>query len=378
MVYKVINNGLTAELKFYGIISAWWNGADDYTRTLAEIESKGIKNVVVRTHCYGGSVMEGFAIWTANKSSKLNIEFIIDGIAASMMAIVMLSGKKVTMSSVAKVMVHAPRDNAGGTQKQLFETAKLLKSMEKDFVNIWTAKTKQTAAQAAVYMDGTDYWLDAEECKKLGVADAILTETVFITDVAGKPDNGTPVENIYNRYTAVATQEFLNNQNLQTMDKKVIIAQFNLTGVDDNSSETAIMAAIQAKNNADVLAAKAGTFKATATALIEAKEAALETKFTKDQKAGFEALATNEAGIETLKVVLAAMQPVPNIANMLSNEGKNLGGNKTGIPADRASWSWDKWQQEDPAGLEAMETNNLEVFKKLYTAKFPSNQARFE
>lgn len=375
MVYKVINNGLTAELKFYGIISAWWNGADDYTRTLAEIEAKGIKNVIVRTHCYGGSVLEGFAIWTANKSSKLNIEFIIDGIAASMMAIVMLSGKKVTMSSVAKVMVHAPRDSQGGISKQLFETAKLLKSMEKDFVNVWTAKTKQTPTEAAVYMDGTDYWLDAEECRKLGIADAILEETVFITDVAGKPDNGTPVENIYNRYTAVASQEFPHNKKSQTMDKKAIIAQFKLTGVDENSSETAIMNAIEVKNTADIATAKAGTFEATATALIEAKEAAMNTKFTEVQKVAFKALANSDAGIESLKTVLAAMQPVPNITSMLDKEGKALGGSP--VAADRASWSWDKWEKEDPAGLEALEDTNIEAFTKLYNTKFPKNEAKF-
>lgn len=375
MVYKVINNGTTAELKFYGYISSWWNGADDYTRTLAEIEGKGIKNVVVRTHCYGGSVMEGFAIWTANKSSKLNIEFVIDGIAASMMAIVMLSGKKVTMSSVAKVMVHAPRDNQGGVSKQLFQTAKLLKSMEKDFINVWVAKTKQTTAQAAVYMDGTDYWLDAEECKKLGVCDAILTETVFVTDIAAKPDNGTPIENIYNRYTAVASQQITHNQNLQKMDKKQVIAKFGLIGVDENSSETAIYDAIEAKNTAAVNAATVGGFKAQAKTMIAAKETAMGTKFTAEQIASFEALATNEAGIKSLETVLAAMQPVPNITNMLANEGKSLGGSP--VAADRASWSWDKWEKEDPTGLEALEKSNIEAFAKLYNAKFPKNEAKF-
>lgn len=375
MQYKIINNGTTAELKFYGLIATWWNGADDYTRTLAEIQRMGIKNVVIRTHCYGGSVLEGYAIWTANKTSNLNIEFVIDGIAASMMSIVMLSGNKVTMSSVAKIMVHAPRDLAGGTSRQLFETAKLLKSMEKDFVAVWAGKSKQAVADVTAYMDGIDYWFDAEECKKMGICDEIINDTAFVTQDVSKPDTGTNVAAVFERYVAIADY----SPNTFNMNKKEIIAKFGLTGVDENSSETAIYEAISAKHSADISAAKVDSFKAQANTMIAAREAALNTKFTADQLSGFQALATSEAGIKTLETVLASMQTVPNITSMLNAEGRTMpAAASSGIPADRATWSFSKWENEDPIGLQELEKNNLEAFKKLYIAEFPSNEAIFK
>jgi ATP-dependent Clp protease, protease subunit len=378
MTYKIINNGKTAEIKFYGYISSWWNGADDYTRTLAEIEAKGIKDVVIKTHCYGGSVFEGAAIWTANKSSKLNIEFVIEGIAASMMFIVMLSGNKLTISSMGKGMVHAPRDLAGGTSKQLFQSAKLLKSIEKDFINVWMSKTKQTADEASQYMDGTDYWFDAEELVKLGIADGIVTETAFVTEVLGKPDNGTAIEAVFNRYTAMADDNNNFSLNKSTMDKLKLATQLGLTGINANTTDEQFYAAVEAKKSND-LAQEAARVEGEAQNLIEAKEKELGLKFTEEQVKAYKSIATSSGSCDNLKVVLSSLSsaavPVP-ITNMLNNQNNAVSGF---VAADRASWNWDKWQKEDPAGLEALESTNMAAFKALYEAKFGNKlEARFE
>jgi ATP-dependent Clp protease protease subunit len=378
MIYKITNNGKTAEIKFYGYISSWWNGADDYTRTLAEIEAKGIKDVVIKTHCYGGSVFEGAAIWTANKSSKLNIEFVIEGIAASMMFIVMLSGNKLTISSMGKGMVHAPRDLAGGTSKQLFQSAKLLKSIEKDFINVWMSKTKQTADEASQYMDGTDYWFDAEELVKLGIADGIVTETAFVTEVLGKPDNGTAIEAVFNRYTAMIDNNF--SLNKSTMDKMKLAAQLGLTGIDANTTDEQFYAAVEAKKSADT-ASQAARVEAEAKALIEAKQKELGIKFNEEQILAYKGIATGSNSCDTLKVVLSSLSTSavpPPITSLLDKQTNAVSGF---VAADRAAWNWDKWEKEDPAGLEALESTNMAAFKALYEGKFGSAstlQARFE
>lgn len=380
MEYKIINTN-TAEMKFYGTIGMFYQGADDYTNTLKEIEAKGCTNLIIKTHCYGGNVFEGYAMWTANKTSKLNITFQIVGVAASMMAIVMLSGNKVEVSEVAKVMFHAPRSGGGGTSKELFQEANLLKKIEKDFIKIYTNKTGKTEKEAAALMDGTDHWFDADECVALGLADSKISETVFTTNLNGKPDAGTALENIYSQYVAVAANTLPNKKN--DMDKKAIIAALNLTGVDENSSDTAVLDAISAHNKkqGEVITALSQNQQkaviAQAEALIATRETEVGAKFTKEQKESFVKVATT-SGIDTLKTVLATMQAVPNLEAMLGGNGGN-GSTTAPVAAERKDWDWDRWEKEDPSGLEKLEASNLPAFKKLYQAKFgASTEAVFE
>jgi hypothetical protein len=53
-----------------------------------------------------------------------------------------------------------------------------------------------------------------------------------------------------------------------------------------------------------------------------------------------------------------------------------IGGNTGGANStnnDRAGWDWDKWQKEDPRGLEAMEKEDKEGFLKLYNSHYKTN-----
>lgn len=378
MEYKVIN-ATTAELKFYGFINQWYNGADDYTTTLDALSKMGITDVNVMVHCYGGSVFEGSAIWTANKTSKLNINFKVVGIAASMMAVILLSGKSVEVSSMAKVMFHAPRSNMGGTSKQLFQEANLLKKMEKDFVNAWKQKTGQSDSQSQQLMDGTDYWYDAEECIQLGIAQRIMPETAFVSDLQGKPDAGTPVDKVFGTYTAFYDKK-------QTMDNNAIISRFGLQGVTAQSSDTAILdvlaAQLTAKDNriTELTAANEKEKERAISAVIAAKEKVINVQFTDEQKKQF--IKIGMASNDALQTVLDAMKPVPNVKNLLSGESKTTAfanDNEAfpkSISAERKDWTLKDWAEKAPNALEDMsESNDPEVkawFDKLYAAEYPA------
>lgn len=382
MEYRIVNNGTTAELLFYGRIGSWYLGAEDYLLTLQKIEAAGIKNVNIRVHSVGGEVFEGAAIWTANKSSKLKIDFYVDGVAASMMAIVLLSGSNVYVSSMAKVMVHAPSVGAGGTSKQMFEYAKLLKKIEADFVNVWKTKTNQTEAQAKAYMDGADYWFNADDCVNIGLATAITEETKFTTETMGVPDKGTKAETIFNQYTAVAAVEFhhQNNNEMTKEQKGKVIADLGLKNVTADSSDAEVLEAINKHNTAQATALQNAAQSSeqmvvnTATALITAKETERGTPFTKEQKDAYIAIA-KAAGIDVLTQSLSAVQAGVNLEQLMSGAGGDV---KKQVAAERANWDFDKWAKEDPAGLTEMETTNLPAFKKLYEAKYPNNEAIFK
>jgi len=365
----------TAVMKFYGVINMWWIGADDYSNTIAEIERLGYKNLEILTHCPGGSVFEGNAIWVANRRSKLNITFKVDGIAASMMAVILLSGDSVEMSSVAKVMVHPPRSYGDGQAKDHFAIGKLLKSMEKDFVRLWMEKTGQKEADVLKLLDGADNWLDAEECLKIGLAQKIYDATEFTTDLTSKPDANTSVDSVFNRYTALDNNSVI----FQTskMDKQKLITSLGLTGVTAQSSDTAIEEAIIAKSIADAASFSAlqGQKKSedavVAASLIAARQTELNTTFTVEQKASLDEI-VKEGGIKALKPALAVMTGVPNLTAQISVEQRTTVPQAAG--SERKDWGLKDWAENDPEGLEKLSLSSKPedkaLFNKMYVAEY--------
>ena len=366
----------TAVMKFYGVISQWWNGADDFTNTIQEIESKYL-NLEIKLHCYGGVVFEGNVIFNALQNTKLNVTVCIDGIAASMGSIIMLPAKKICMAQNAFVMVHAPSGYTEGGSKDHFSTGNLLKKMEANAAKAYMQRTGMKLSDIlSKWFDGTDHWFNADECKEMGLIDVICGPVDDGSDNTDKPIPGASIEEIAARYTALSkTDKSTFNKN-NTMDKNLIISKFSLTGVSSESSDTAVMDALvtsvaakdtrikQLEQNEKTIV------KATATSMIEARAKELNTTFTDEQKNGFVAVAEN-AGIETLQTVLQAMKGTVNVTSMILPENKGNGNNQNPAASsdERTKWTWDEYQEKDPEAL-----NNLpkEQFDKLYLAKYPN------
>ena len=118
------------------------------------------------------------------------------------------------------------------------------------------------------------------------------------------------------------------------------------------------MAAIDAKINdgkAEAQAMRESQIKAAID------RAVAEKKISEQQRKTYEAIG-NANGIETLNQVLAdiRVQPAP-ITSQLTP--------KTSAEA-RADWDWEKWQKEDPNGLEALAQSDPDKFQALYDAKY--------
>lgn len=378
MVYKQLDAN-TGELKFYGNISEWWISGEDFNRTLSEMEGK-FKTIHVRVHCYGGSVFEGVVMQTALKRCKSKVIFFIDGVAASMITQVMLDADEVRISENAFVMVHSPTTGIIGTAKQLTEAAKLLVSMEKNFARNYARKTGKSEKEVQKWFDGNDYWFSADEAKAEGLVDEVEEPVVNNIVTLDKPTEQGQEEQVFGRFAAlleVTNQENTteNNNNM----KKELIAKFNLTGVTEASTDAEIQAALQAKFDAEKESGKTQM-----KAAVEAVIAGVEKATGKTYDAGIRAqLATvgETSGLETLQAMLglnapavapanaapeaqaAAAASIPTVVSLMQS-------NASAVAEGRKGWNWDKWQEEDPDGIEAMEKSDPESFKALYKAKF--------
>lgn len=377
MIYRQIDNS-TGELKFYGEVSEWWINGEDFTRTLQEMESK-FATIIIRAHCYGGSVFEGTVIYNAIVRCKSKVIVKIDGVAASMMSIIMLAADEIIIAQNGFIMVHCPTAMTAGNAKDISATVKLLQSMEKNFASIYAKRTGKPEKDVQKWLDGADHWFDAEEAKSEGLVTAIEQPVVANILQLDKPIQNGEVENVFGRFAALLSNEPINpdtkNKNANSTMKKDVIAKFNLSGVTENSTDAEVLAALTAKFGSLEEAQKAQT-TAAINALIDSTEKASGKKFEDEQRASLVAVG-EKAGLEALQTMLgmtatvvgespdknASSTSIPRVVTMTTSQGAS-------VTEARKDWGWDKWQEEDPEGVEAMEKNDPEAFKALYKAKF--------
>ncbi|WP_281322890.1 Clp protease ClpP [Flavobacterium aestivum] len=370
MIFQVQQNTIAA----YGQI--WEGNGMEFVSIFTQMESQ-YSDITVKIHTYGGSVFDGNLIFNTIQNSKKNIDIQIIGIAASMGAIISQSRKnKPRMVRNGYLMIHAPSGGTDGTATDHENTAKLLRSIEKNFKTLLVNSTGKPESYVAKWMVG-DNWFDAEQALKEGLISEII-EPESDTIIANLNPQELGVQGMYYQFTALLTPKNESKINLDHTMKKPIIEALALTGVNEQSSDTAIIDAVNAKFAAEKselqgkldaeikkretaeesLKAKA---KAAITAVVEAAKKA--GKITQDQVATYESIA-EASGIEVLNTVLGAIPARNPIYSQIQSHGK------TDAVLGREEWDFDKWQKEDPKALEAMAGKEPEKFKELFNAKY--------
>lgn len=162
-------------IKIYGEIWEWnSNSASSIMSQLETLVAKGVKLIKIHTHCKGGDVMEGFAIYNAIKSCKVPVDLYIDGVCASMMTVIMMACRKVYMAQNSMIMIHAPSGGARGTAKVMLQAHKTLTSIEKNFIREYATKSGKTVKEVSEWLDGGDHWFNAQEAFAEKIIDGIV------------------------------------------------------------------------------------------------------------------------------------------------------------------------------------------------------------
>ena len=340
---------------------------------LSQVEAKH-KDITIKLHTYGGSVFDGNLMANALRDSKANIRFEIVGIAASMGFVISVYLKNVFMVRNGFMMSHAPSGYTEGDATAHENAAKLLRSIEKTFVDKLMQKTGKNEADTKTWLIG-DNWIDAVEAEKLGLIKGIIENETEI-EIFDPEQLG--ITESYNRFSALLIPKNTNHKSDHTM-KKPIIEVLALLGVTEQSSDTAVIEAVKQHYDAKIAIVQtkldaeielrttaekklADDGKAAIDALIS--EATTTGKITAIQVATYEGIA-KASGVEALKTVLAAIPARKTIAGQMVNPGST---NPNALDRDR--WDFDKWQKEDPKGLEKFSKESPEAFQELVTKKY--------
>lgn len=135
------------------------------------------KDIYLYINSPGGSVSAGLAIMDTMNLIKPDVSTICVGIAASMGALLLSAGEKGKRFVLpnSEVMIHQVMGGAEGQASDIEINAKHILRTKDNLNKILAKNTGKTFAQVEKDAD-RDYWMSADEAKKYGIIDQIITK----------------------------------------------------------------------------------------------------------------------------------------------------------------------------------------------------------
>jgi len=331
-----------ATIRLFGDIGNEIDG-NIFAQELASLDDK-VDSVNIRINSGGGSVIHGLSIVSTMLSMKAQVNVYIDGIAASMAAVIAVCGDKVYMMDYAKFMIHDPFIEAAPSK--LSEKDK--KGLEKITEMLRTILSRRGNKEVDIaQLMAKETWFSAEEAKAEGLIDEIVSSKR--KDELSSLDAAAIKKIILNEY-----KPNQNKMELKELAKKL--------GLDENSDLATIMAAL------DKLVAAA-----SATQLIKSHFTAQGLKngvITEKNKASYEKLADSDPELFISLVTEKGEESEDTEIRGTVNPLRLSGAIKSvqGITSATSTKTYDWYQRNDPQALLKLERDNPKEYEKLLNA----------
>lgn len=355
-----INNAThEAVMRLYGVIGEKVDG-DYFAQELAYLDTADLDLVRIRVNSAGGSVYQGMSVVSAIRSMKTPVIVHIDGVAASMAAVIAVAADSVCMMDFAKMMIHDPSYSGVDGKTLSPKQKKSLAQMTDMLRQVLSRRGMDEAATAKLMKEET--WFSAEEAKAAGLCDEITSS------VRAEYKDLDPMQLV-----AVVESEYQTN-NQKQMEKinltaEAIVALGSKSGqLDEAAISAAIVTAIAAKDRelADLKAAKEKAEQEVARMKKEREDAvAAEAVAFADQliKAGKITADAKDATVEMYKAnpentvkILGGVPARTKLGGMVGKGG-----------ADTSKFVDKSWNELDKAGLLAeLKASDPELYDKKY------------
>ena len=350
------------EMYLYGIIG---RGLDiDTNELIAAIEAKrkeGVRSFTFYVNSDGGEVAQGSALFNYLDRTDVDITWVVDGIAASMMAVLITNPKhRVKAARHAKFMYHRVSGYVYGNSDETRAAADMMDSFEKTLIEMTASRIGRTAEETrSLYFDGVDHWLSAEEAVQAHLCDEIVNTNMNIREL----ETVTDARSAFNYYN-----NQIINLKQQKMDEKAFAAALNIS---ETSTEAEMLESVRGvvneratlrqqlqaeKEKVSSLENRLQEFeRGKVKNLIDA--AVADKRIGEDDREAYTRLA--EQDYENTEKILNRMKPVTRVKDSLET-GKT--------PKEEDGWDWDKYHRSGK--LENLKKNNPGRYAELYKAKF--------
>ena len=123
----------------------------------------------------GGSVTAGLGIYDTMQFVSSPIATICTGMAASMAAVLLVSGQEGKRSALphSRVMIHQPLGGVQGQASDIEITAREIQKIKKELYTI-ISEHSHTPFDKVWADSDRDYWMTAQEAKEYGMIDQVL------------------------------------------------------------------------------------------------------------------------------------------------------------------------------------------------------------
>lgn len=136
------------------------------------------KPITVRIHSPGGSVLDGEAILANLRNHPAGFIAIVEGMAFSMAANIVLSADRVLMPPEGWLMLHRTRSGEGGTAMDLARQQRVLNRMDEALLDKLEARLGPNNPGREALDDrlSAEWWIDGREAKELGLVDEFTSD----------------------------------------------------------------------------------------------------------------------------------------------------------------------------------------------------------
>ena len=157
---------------------------NDYTANVIQAQllyldsSDPGKDVSIYINSPGGSVYAGLGIYDTMQYISSDVTTICTGMAASMAAVLLVSGQKGKRFALphSRVMIHQPMGGAQGQASDIEITAREIKKLKHELYTIIADHSGQPFDRVERDSD-RDYWMTAQEALEYGMIDHVLVKS---------------------------------------------------------------------------------------------------------------------------------------------------------------------------------------------------------
>lgn len=150
----------------------------------SQINEKSTEKLQVIVNSPGGFVIDAFEIFNLFQMYKGEIEFVINGIAASAMSYIIMSGDKISAFKNSIFMAHKAQSIAIGDSDALQTEAEITKAMDNVLAEAYTPKFKKPKEEILSMMKNEIWLIGWEALTEAGIIDNVIDspEEVEIPD----------------------------------------------------------------------------------------------------------------------------------------------------------------------------------------------------
>jgi len=164
--------GRVARVDIMGPIGGWDVSGSEFLRELKAL-GNDVDTIDLRIHSPGGSVLDGWAIANGIKNHPAHVVARVEGLAASMGSVVLMSADEIEVPQNAYVMIHNVSGGAFGEAEELESMAALMRKLQDDVTDFYANATGKDREEIAEMM-AAETWMNGEDAVEHGFATRVL------------------------------------------------------------------------------------------------------------------------------------------------------------------------------------------------------------